>query len=109
MIAFSHSLHKIINYSQINRKRNSLKYNYTSRIIYRNSQTKVSLPLINHYINGNVEWNFKLIESEKCKIDCLLVLNNNNLNKKWIKKILPQTENILLADGGANILYSKIL
>lgn len=38
-----------------------------------------------------------------------MIQNNENFNHQWLKKILLQTKNILLADGGANILYSEIL
>lgn len=36
-----------------------------------------------------------------------MIIVNNELNQKWLKKALDCSENVILADGGANRLFKS--
>ena len=41
------------------------------------------------------------------KIDCLIIQNNIVINIPWLVKSLKHTDNVVLADGGANIFFES--
>jgi hypothetical protein len=50
-------------------------------------------------------WDFSIIDEEKSSIDTVLIQNNIVFNLPWLNKSIQKTNNIVLADGGANIFY----
>lgn len=82
----------------------------TQHTLFKHSSSKSLLPLVSTLSNNHkVDWNLNLISSQQCNIECLIILNNQDFNKEWLQKALTQANNLILADGGANILFDEIL
>ena len=79
-------------------KKNISTFLSTSRTL-QETQDKVIMKQ-----DSRIVYDFEKMNQPNSKIDSIVILNNK-LNERWLSKGLNCTDNVVLADGGANRFY----